>query len=89
MGKKQMSRRQQDVYDFIKEYHADNGISPSIGDIADGLGLGNTPVNTYVDTMKRRGFVKSLPGIPRSLTVVAQEQVAAPVVQEAPVPVEA
>jgi repressor LexA len=71
---KEMSRRQQEVYDFIKDYHAQNGISPSVSDIAAGLGLAHTTIAIYVDVLKKKGFVKSLPGIPRSLTVVEQPE---------------
>jgi repressor LexA len=75
---KEMSRRQKEVYDFIKDYHTQQGISPSVNDIAEGLGLAHTTITIYVDVLKKKGFVKNLVGIPRSLTVVEEpEQVVA------------
>jgi SOS-response transcriptional repressor LexA len=84
-----MPRQQRREYDIIKAYHAEHGISPSISDIADMMDLAHTTITVYVDIMKKKGFIKSLPNIPRSLTVIAQEPepVEAPVVDAVSAPV--
>jgi repressor LexA len=66
----ELSKRQQEVYDFINQYHAENGFSPSMADIADGLDLANSTIATYIDNLKKKGRVTSMPGVPRSLKVV-------------------
>jgi len=65
-----LSKRQQEVYDYINQYHADNGISPSLADIADGLGLSNSTIATYIENLRKKGRVTSIPNIPRSLRVI-------------------
>lgn len=67
---KEMSSRQRQVYDYIKKYHEENGISPSINNIADEMGLGITTIHTYVKTLKEKGFVINKSNVPRSLKVV-------------------
>jgi SOS-response transcriptional repressor LexA len=67
---KEMSVQQKKVYDFIERYHCENGISPSMAEIADSLGLGHTTVATYVDVLKKKGFVAGKRGTPRTLRVI-------------------
>ena len=68
----ELSPQQQKVYNFIKDYHAQNGISPAMADIAEGLGLAVSTVATYVDALRRKKRVTSMAGVPRSLRVVPE-----------------
>jgi SOS-response transcriptional repressor LexA len=65
-----LSPRQKEVYDCIQLYHDEHGISPSMADIANSLGLSNSTIATYIETLRKKKCVTSLPGIPRSLKVV-------------------
>lgn len=65
-----LSPRQQEVYDCIQSYHNENGISPSVADIADELGLANSTIATYIEALRKKKRVTSLAGVPRSLKVV-------------------
>jgi repressor LexA len=65
-----LSKRQQQVYDFIETYHTENGISPSVSDIAEGLGLANSTIGTYLEALRRKNRVTRMAGVPRSLKVV-------------------
>jgi len=65
-----LSKRQQEVYDFINDYHVTNGIGPSLADIASGLNLANSTIATYVENLRKKKRVTSIPGVPRSLKVV-------------------
>jgi repressor LexA len=65
-----MSERQQEVYDFIWRYTDKTGVCPSIEDVSEGLGLSSTTIATYIDNLKKKGWVTSMYGIPRSLKVI-------------------
>jgi SOS-response transcriptional repressor LexA len=67
---KSLSKRQQDVYNCIEQYHAKNGISPAMTDIAEELGLANSTIATYIENLRKKGRVTSLPGVPRSFKIV-------------------
>jgi repressor LexA len=67
---KNLPPRQQEVFNFISEYHQTHGFAPVYKEIADGLGLSSSTIIAYVDILKRKGAVRSLPGIPRSLTII-------------------
>jgi len=69
-----LSLRQQEVYDYILTFKMDKGMCPSIQDVAEGLSLSSTTVATYVDNLKKKGYVTSEYGTPRSLQVVALKE---------------
>ena len=71
---RKLSPRQQQVYDFIKEYHLQNGFSPSLADVADGVGLAVSTVATYVKLVKAKGYITSKEGIPRSLKIILEPE---------------
>jgi Mn-dependent DtxR family transcriptional regulator len=68
---KELSPQQQGVYDFIWQYNEEKEICPAIEDIAEGLGLSNSTVATYVETLKQKGYVTCDYGIPRSLRAIS------------------
>jgi repressor LexA len=70
MEKQHLPQRQREVFDFITDYHRAHGFAPAYKEIAAALGLGSSTVITYIGILKQKGFVNSLPGIPRSLTVI-------------------
>ncbi|MDR1412219.1 MAG: hypothetical protein LBI91_08430 [Spirochaetaceae bacterium] len=61
--------QQQAVYDFIERYHAEQGIAPSVRDIADSLQIGVTTARVYIEILKAKGFVASTEGVRRSLRI--------------------
>jgi len=67
----QLSKRQQEVYDYISWYNDKMGICPSIADVAEGLKLSHTTVAIYVDALKQKGCVICDYGIPRSLQIAS------------------
>jgi SOS-response transcriptional repressor LexA len=70
----QMSKRQKEIYDIIKEYHAEYGIAPAISEIANSLDLSVAATAIYINILKKKGFAKSMPGIPRSLVVIEKPE---------------
>jgi len=69
---KDLSPQQQKVYNFISQYCEINGRSPSIADICNGVGLANSTVFTYVETLRKKNRVTSEYGVHRSLRVVPE-----------------
>jgi len=67
---KNLSLRQKQVYDFIVEYCRERGFSPSLADIAAATGLHESTIAVYVETLKRKGVVKSEYRVARSLRPV-------------------
>jgi len=73
-GMESLSRRQKEVYNFIARYVTKNGFSPSLADVAHGIGLHESTVATYVNALKTKGFVKSEYRVARSLKAVDPEK---------------
>jgi len=71
----ELSRRQQQVFDYISRYCTENGFSPSLADIARGLKLHESTIAVYVEALKRKGAVVSEYRVARSLRVVEQKPV--------------
>jgi repressor LexA len=52
-----LTKKQKIVFDFIKEYIATNGISPTIAEIKDGLGLLSTStVHEHLKVLKLKSI---------------------------------
>lgn len=53
-----VSKRQQDVYDFIKAFMLKNNVTPSIREIAEGLGLTSvSPIHYHMKGLIKAGLV--------------------------------
>ena len=72
---KELSERQQQVYNFIWRYKEESGVCPSIADVAEGLKIAHTTAATYVEALKEKGCIKSDYGVPRSLQIVPLESI--------------
>lgn len=56
---------------FVKKYQKSNGVSPSVQEIADDLGLSSkTAVRHHLDTLKDEGWVDWSSGKHRSLRLL-------------------
>ena len=58
------------VYEYIKQYRAENGFAPSYREIADALGIGLTTVDHHVLCLQREGRISYKPGTARSIVVL-------------------
>jgi SOS-response transcriptional repressor LexA len=62
--------RQRDVLEFIRAYHSKHGITPSYGEIMNGVGLASKAgVNRLVVALEERGFITRLPNRARSIAL--------------------
>jgi repressor LexA len=69
---KEMSIRQKQLYDFIGRFAEEKGYAPSYRDISAGCGLGNSTVVAHLLALKRKGYISSVTGIPRTLRILPQ-----------------
>lgn len=66
-----LTKKQQLVYDYIKEYINIHGSAPSYREICAGLGLSSvSAVAEHIDNLVRLGALRKDPGSARSLEVV-------------------
>lgn len=69
----ELTRRQQAVLDFIREYHATFGYAPSIRNIGDAVGLGSTSSVHYVlSRLVAHGAIRCDPKIPRAIVLLEE-----------------
>ena len=66
-----LTKKQTEVYEFIKTFISENNYSPSLRDIRAGLGLSSvSAVAEHVDNLVALGALKKSPGAACSLEVV-------------------
>ncbi len=70
-----LTKRQNEVLDFIKKYISENGYAPAIRDICKGLGL-NSPATAFahVKKLEALGFIKSCNHKSRTLELLVENE---------------
>lgn len=69
--KAKLTKKQALIIDFIKEFSARQGESPSYREIMSALGLTSvSAVAEHIDNLVKKGALRKVPGIARSLEVV-------------------
>jgi len=70
-----LSRREQDTYDFIRNYIAEHRQGPLLDEIASGLGIKSKGVvHRYVQTLAKAELIELVPGRHRGIQLPGQEQ---------------
>ncbi|HID96812.1 MAG TPA: repressor LexA [Thermodesulfobacteriaceae bacterium] len=65
-----LTRREKDVFDFIRRFHERHGVPPSIREICSGLGLKSPgSMHKVIISLERKGFVEKNAGKGRTLKV--------------------
>lgn len=68
---KPLTEKQQQTLDFIRGYIRDNGMAPTMQEIASGMGWRSpNAVQVHVDALKRKGLVTIRRGVSRGLSLV-------------------
>ena len=71
-----LSERQQQILDFIQAYAERHGVSPSLREIGDAVGLEATSaVKHQVEQLQKKGYVTRRNRTPRSIVVKRWPQV--------------
>lgn len=69
-----LTRRQRDILDFFEEYTKAEGISPTLEEIANALGVNKVTVFGHVAELERKGVLtRAAKGVSRGLQLSARE----------------
>lgn len=69
-----LTRRQQDILQFLRTYVEEHGISPTLEEIAAQFGVNKVTIFGHVAEMERKGVIRRRArGVSRSLELVEQE----------------
>ena len=68
-----LTNKQQQCYDFVRDYIKGNGMPPSYDEIRDGLGLASkSQVHRYIAALVERGYVSTIPNRARSIVILPE-----------------
>ncbi|TYQ18221.1 UNVERIFIED_CONTAM: repressor LexA [Acetivibrio alkalicellulosi] len=68
---KQISKKQQDILDFLKDEIEKKGYPPSVREICSAVGFKSTStVHSYLEKLEKEGFIVKDPSKPRALKVI-------------------
>lgn len=66
-----MSKRQQQIYDFIKKFISEKHYSPTIREIGAAVGLrSSATVHFHLDNMREKGYITFIDSLPRTLQII-------------------
>ncbi len=82
---KGLTKRQQEVVEFIEDYIETNGFSPSVRNIADNFGFSPKAAYDHMIALKKKGVIKTADNLPRGLALVKKTQNAENMVFRIPV----
>lgn len=72
--KHRLSRRQQQIIDFIRSYIQERGYSPSIRNIGEAVGLSSSStVHSHLRALEKHHYIRRDPAKPRSLQLVDRD----------------
>lgn len=70
-----LTRRQRQILDFLRAYHAEHGISPTLEEIADQFGVNKVTIFGHVAELERKGLLRRPQrGVSRGLQLVHEEE---------------
>lgn len=76
-----LTRRQHEILEFLREYTAENQISPTYEEIAQRLGVNKVTIYGHVSEMERKGIIeRAARGVSRGLRVVEDDSTHRPTV---------
>src|SRR4029079_5021917 len=68
-----LTKRQQEIFDFIKRYSAKHGYPPSVRAIGRSIGLtSSSPVHAHLANLEKLGVLRRDPTKPRALELLGQ-----------------
>lgn len=66
-----MNKKETEIYEFIEKYLSENGFSPSVREIGEGVGLSSSAsVHYYISLMIDKGVLTQRDNKPRTLRTV-------------------
>lgn len=81
MMSQELSLKEQQILDYIRDIIRSQGFPPSVREIGNSVGLkSSSTVHAYINKLVEKGFIKKDPVKPRALVVCADEGSRAPVI---------
>src|SRR5829696_4582402 len=78
-----LTKRQQEIFDFVKRYVGEHGYPPTVRDIGKAIGLtSSSTVHAHLGNLERLGLLRRDPIKPLGLPVVGQVAAGSPVLAE-------
>ncbi len=66
-----LTKRQQEIFDFVKSYRADHGYPPTVRDIGKAIGLtSSSTVHAHLANLEKLGLLRRDPTKPRAIEVL-------------------
>lgn len=70
MAKGKISKKQQEILDYIKEQTLKRGFPPAVRDICSAVGLKSTSsVHSHLETLEKNGYIRRDPTKPRAIEI--------------------
>ena len=74
MNSKKISRKQQEILQFIKDSILSRGFPPAVREICDGVGLKSTSsVHAHLESLEKNGYIRRDPTKPRAIEIIDDE----------------
>jgi len=71
MKKFSITKKQMDLFNFIKDYMDKNNVAPSYEEMKKGTGVSTKcTIFTKINQLQERGWITKLPGKNRSITII-------------------
>jgi repressor LexA len=75
---KELTKRQQEIYDFIRRYSAKYGYPPTVRDIGKAVGLASSStVHAHLSNLEKAGLLRRDPSKPRAIELLDRATLAA------------
>jgi repressor LexA len=69
-----LTKRQQEIFDFIKSYAGEHGYPPTVRDIGKAIGLtSSSTVHAHLANLEKAGLVRRDPSKPRALELLVEK----------------
>src|SRR6476619_4815040 len=74
MADVKLTKRQQEIFDFIKRYTVEKGYPPTVRDIGQAIGLtSSSTVHAHLSNLERLGMLRRDPTKPRAMEVIGDK----------------
>src|SRR3954471_17299879 len=74
MAGQKLTKRQQQIFDFIKRHTSEKGYPPTVRDIGQAVGLtSSSTVHAHLANLERAGVLRRDPTKPRAMEVIAEK----------------
>jgi repressor LexA len=71
-----LTKKQKQIYDFIREYTSKNGYAPSLIEIGDKFGVSTvSTIHKHISNLIEKGLLKRVKGVARSIELVGKKSV--------------